>query len=132
MSLSYQRYGALMPDRLINYDPGNLLLWILGAIRNERDYLTIRTQDAFLVANTGGYFWMPHEPECYVLLLCAKAGHHWEAVSLLRHSQAWARSKNCVRWLFNSETGTDFEALARRVGAEPYSMRFCRDLTKHG
>jgi len=117
--MGHERYG--------DFDPGRMLVWLANVIRNP-DMLTIRTEHAGLIAEYTTRVWYPKQPECHVVFLCAASGYHWQAASLLRRSVAWARSRGCVRWHFNSDTTHRIDVLAKWVGAREHSPRFVLDL----
>ena len=119
LSLAHERYRP--------FDPGRALSWIVDAINNPRS-CCIRSDDAFCFAGLGGYFWFPKEPECFVVLLCAAEGKHWQAVRLLRETIEWAREQGCTKWWLSSDTDYEFRALAKRVGAVE-RPRFLLDLS---
>lgn len=120
-SLAYERYGP--------YEPGGTLLFVLQAL-NSPGAMILRNEarTAFLVASTVAPPWWPKQKECHVVMLCTKAGAHWQGVKLLRESIGWARLQGCVRWRFHSETGHSVDALCRRVGARADSLRYVIDL----
>ena len=119
LSLAHRRYRP--------FDPGRALTWLANAVTNPT-MLAIREEHAFCISSIGGYFWFPKEPEAYVVLLCAEANKHWEAIKLLRHSVEWARGKGCVRWWLTSDTEYDFRPLAKRLGCKTLD-RYLLDLT---
>lgn len=122
---------SLANERYRRFDPGRTLMWLVDTIKNEY-MLASRTTDAFCITSMLTPAWHPKEPEAHVLFLCAAEGAHWQAMSLLRESVAWARGKGCVRYWLSSETEHSIEALAKRVGAEPAVTRYKLDLASHG
>jgi hypothetical protein len=69
--------------------------------------------------------WLPSEPECIVLFVCADDGAGWEALRLLRDSIAWARGRKCAVWRLSSDTDAELVMLARRLGITEISPRYC-------
>lgn len=118
---------SLASKRYRHFDPGSTLVWLVNTIRNEHMQI-IRTTDAFCISTIQIPAWHPEEPECHVIFICAAAGAHWQAMSLLREAVRWARSRNCLRFWISSETENRVDSLAKRLGAEPAVMRFKLDL----
>ena len=119
LSLAHERYR--------DFDPGRTLAWLAQTLQNEW-MRAERSDDAFCISSILTPAWHPKEPECHVLFLCTAEGKHWQGISLLRSSIAWAKGKGCVRWWFSSETEHSIEQLALRVGAQPSVMRYKLDL----
>lgn len=120
LSLAYKRYRP--------FDPGATLLWLARLLRNP-DWLAIRSNNAFLIANIATSVWQPDERECHVIFCCTAGDRYvWEATRLVKQSQTWARGCGCRKWWFSSETNFKIDALAERVGAKPTVMRYSVDL----
>jgi hypothetical protein len=112
------RYDALTTER-----------WFRGfAVKDALNLLAVRTDDAFLVAMIVVLPWLPSEPECNVVCICADDDAGWQVIKLLRTSIEWARLRNAARWRLNSDTEYDISPLALRVGAREISPRFELDL----
>jgi hypothetical protein len=121
LTLAHERY----PD----FDPGAALLFLTKLVSADKDQaLGARDDHGFLIAHVIWPMWNPKQRECYVVMVCAEIGHHWEAVRLLRHSLAWAHEVRCSRWWFWSETDHRIDQLAKRVGARNGSMRYLIEL----
>lgn len=80
-------------------------------------FLPIRTDDAFLIAMLSTTPWRPSTPECNVAMIAADDGCAWQAVTLLRISIGWAKSRKCFLWRLSSETDFDLKPIARKLGA---------------
>lgn len=118
MSLAYSRYGP--------YDPGRALTYLLNVLQDQFA-LCIRSAESFLIASRVVPLWGT-PPECHIVFLCAAPGAHWQAITLLRQSVAWARDNGCCKWWFGSETRFDVRSLAKRVGAQEAWPRYKLDL----
>jgi hypothetical protein len=101
------------------YDFAGGLVSLAQAMKLETA-LAVRNEYAFLVGNTQARAWAPKHRTFHILAICCEEGHHWAGVELLRHSIRWAREQGCERWWIASETDKGVEALARRVGAQPF------------
>jgi len=68
--------------------------------------------------------WLPAEPECIELFVCADDGKMWQALKLLRDSIDWARKRRCAMWRLSSDTDSDLVGLAKRLGVTEISPRY--------
>lgn len=121
LSLAHRRYTKTP-------DPGTTLDWLIRVLNSPATALALRTDNAFCVAMINIAPWWPTERGCHIAVLVADRGYHWDAVFLLKETIRWAEAQGCVRWELSSETDYDFAALAKRVGAKPWVMKYAIDL----
>lgn len=95
---------------------------------NPFTFYAVRTDDAFLIATWVIYAWIPGDPEAHVAVICADENAQFQAITLLRASIAWAKTRHAAKWKVASDTDYDLSALAKRVGATELTARFELDL----
>lgn len=91
-------------------------------------FFPTRTENAFCISMVTLLPWLPAEPQCEVVFICADEGHEMEALKLIRASVDWGRQRRCGSWKITSETDFDLSTLAKRVGAREvwprYTLRY--------
>ena len=107
------------------YDSSTTETWFRNIVlKSPMTFYATRTEHAFQISMLSVMPWLPAEPECIELFVCADDGYGWEALKLLRDSIEWARKRRCTVWRLSSDPSSDVEALARRLGATEISPRY--------
>jgi hypothetical protein len=108
------------------YDSATTENWFRNIVlKSPLTFYATRTEDAFHISMLSLMPWLPAEPECIVLFVCAEDNKGWQAVKLLRDSIAWARKRRCTIWRLSSDTDAELVAVAKRLGVTEISPRYC-------
>lgn len=108
------------------YDQEGTEIWFLNTVlKSPILFYPIRSDNAFTITMLSCVPWLPLEWNADVVFTCADDGAMWEVIALLRRSIEWSRKRKIAWWRISSDTGYDIAPLARRMGAEEISSRFC-------
>ena len=107
------------------YDSSTTENWFRNIVlKSPMTFYATRMSDAFQISMLSVMPWLPAEPECIELFVCADDGKMWQALKLLRDSIDWARKRRCAMWRLSSDTDSDLVGLAKRLGATEISPRY--------
>jgi hypothetical protein len=110
----------------LRYDPLTTESWFRNIVmKNPTMFYPVRLSSSFLIAMLACLPWLPSEFDCHIICVCADDGAMWETVKLLRGSIEWARNRKCTSWLLAGDTAFDLAPMAKRLGANELSPRFC-------
>lgn len=113
------------------YDQEGTEIWFLNTVlKSPILFYPIRTDNAFTITMLSCVPWLPLEWNADVVFTCAdetstNAQPIWEVIRLLRRSIEWSRKRNVAWWRISSDTEYNIAPLARRIGADKISSRFC-------
>jgi hypothetical protein len=108
------------------YDSSTTENWFRNIVlKSPMTFYATRTKNAFHISMLTVSPWLPADPECIVLFVCADEGAGWETLKLLRDSIAWARKRRCAVWRLSSDTDVELVAIAKRLGVQEISPRYC-------
>ena len=107
------------------YDSSTTENWFRNIVlKSPMTFYATRMSDAFQISMLSVMPWLPAEPECIELFVCADDGKMWQALKLLRDSIDWARKRRCAMWRLSSDTDSDLVGLAKRLGVTEISPRY--------
>ena len=95
--------------------------WMAWAI-GSRDRLVLLGPTAFGVAQTGMFYGCERRAQVDILCCRPSAGRSLESLRMVRKMVAWARRRGVSNLRLDSDTGVDFAAFGKRLGAEPVKV----------
>jgi hypothetical protein len=95
--------------------------WMAWAINNP-DRLVLLGPNSFGVAQTGMFYGCERRASIDILCCRPNAGASLEALRMVRKMVAWARRRGAPSLRLDSDTGVDFAAFGKRLGAKPVTV----------
>jgi hypothetical protein len=95
--------------------------WMAEVIAN-RNRLVLIGPNSFGVAQTGMFYGCERRASVDILCCRPSAGGSMEALRMVRKMVAWARRRGAPSLRLDSDTGVDFAAFGKRLGAKPVTV----------
>ena len=92
--------------------------WMIWAI-GSRDRLVLIGPNAFGIAQYGMFYGCEARAQVDILCCRPSAGGSLESLRMVRKMVAWARRRGARTLRLDADTGVDFAAFGKRLGAEP-------------
>ncbi len=117
IAVARARYGAVA-----KFDESRARAWLHKVLREPRACV-LRGDYGGAVGVIQELFW-GGEPRAHMLFTATLPNRCWEGYRLIKALDEWRRAEGADRLYFGSETGVDFSAFARRIGAMPETQSY--------